>query len=108
MSAVMAARVRAVSTADAVDALGSIKAEISGLKETERLYVEILKKSKKQEIDGKLYRATISRYDRESIPQEILMEKLGSLMDTKAFRAWVRKHTVSVPTTVVKVVARKT
>lgn len=61
-----------------VDELGLLKAEISDLAEKKADLEKILKDSGKAEVDGKIFRATISRFPRTTVAWKAIAKKLGA------------------------------
>lgn len=88
--------------ANTVDDLGRLKAEIADLEVRKGELEDVLVESGESEIDGRLFRATVSIYDRATIAWKKIAEKLN------ASRQIIKANT-GEPTEVitVKVVARK-
>jgi hypothetical protein len=81
-----------------VDALGNLKAEMAALAERERNIKAQLIQAGVDELEGDLFRCTISKSERESLNMEAVREKLSP--------QFIRCHTKTVPVTTVRVVAR--
>lgn len=60
-----------------VDELGALKAQISNLKKRKAELEEQLLTSGEDEVDGVLFRATVSRYDQKYLDQKKLLETFG-------------------------------
>lgn len=104
MSTVAGVKVRkdtkeTVDLAKTVDALGDIKARIADLEKEEKRLSEILKSSGQAEIDGSLFRATVSDFNRVTLVADLVKKFL-----TKKELSICEKST---PVTIVRVVARK-
>jgi len=59
-----------VNLAKEVDKLGELQAQISALCKKEKEIKELLKKQNVEIIEGKLFKATVSRYDHTSLNRE--------------------------------------
>jgi hypothetical protein len=89
-----------------VDQLGHINAQIAELEEQKAaLRQQIIDRGEK-EIEGEMFRATVSMSDREGRDQ-IFKNKIEELICDHLSRQFISAHTTSTPVTVVKVTARK-
>lgn len=61
-----------------VDRLGAVKAKIADLQQVESKIKEDLIESGIDSIEGRLFRATVSRYDRKSVDWKKLAEALNA------------------------------
>ncbi len=88
--------------ANIVDDLGRLKAEIADLEVRKGELEDVLVESGEAEIDGRLFRATVSIYDRATVAWKKIAKKL------KASRQLIKANTAEpVEVITVKVVARK-
>lgn len=83
-----------------VDDLGTVKAEIAALQEKEKALTEKLKLTGLTEIDGTLFRATVSTSTRETVDTKTLRADLGEDL--------VKPYLRTTPVSTVRVSARKT
>ena len=84
-----------------VDDLGRLKAEISELTERKAELEQVLKDSGEDAVDGRLFRATISRFTRAQVAWKKIAEKLG------ASRQMITANTTDVEIERVDIHARK-
>ena len=89
-----------VALANIVDDLGTVKAEIAALQEKEKALVAKLKLTGLDEIDGTLFRATISTAERETVDIKALRADLGEDI--------IKTYLRSTPVATCRVSARKT
>ncbi len=88
--------------ANIVDDLGRLKAEIADLEVRKGELEDVLVESGAAEIDGRLFRATVSIYDRATVAWKKIANKLN------ASRQLIKANTADpVEVITVKVVARK-
>ena len=88
--------------ANTVDDLGRLKAEIADLEVRKGELEDLLVESGESEIDGRLFRATVSIYDRATVAWKKIAKKLN------ASRQLIKANTADpVEVITVKVVARK-
>lgn len=90
----------AIALADMVDELGTVKAEIAALQNREKILTDKLKLTGLTEIDGTLFRATVSTCERETVDTKRLRADLGDAI----MAAYLVKTSVST----CRVNARKT
>lgn len=86
--------------ADIVDDLGTVKAEIAALQEKEKALIAKLKATGLSELDGTLFRATMSTAPRETIDTKRLRADLGDDI--------ISAYVVTTSVTACRVGARKT
>ena len=86
---------------EVVDELGLVRAEIAELQDRKKEYEQILKDSGEDEIEGRIYRATVSRFTQLKTAWKAIAEKLG------ASRQIITANTSEVDVERVNVVARK-
>jgi len=84
-----------------VDQLGELKAEIATLQEKENELKEQIRESKESEIEGKLFRVTISRSDRTTTDYKSLIEKL------KVKDSVLKRYQSSTEVVTIKVTSRQ-
>lgn len=84
-----------------VDELGRIKAQIADLKATEEQLRQTLLDAGIESTEGKLFRATVSRYDQTCVDYAGLIEQLAPPARL------IKKFTTTSERTTVRVVARK-
>jgi hypothetical protein len=89
-----------VALAALVDDLGTVKAEIAALLEKEKALTEKIKRTGLTEINGTLFRATVSTCDRESIDVKQLRADLGE--------DCIKPYLRSTPVSTCRVSAHKT
>lgn len=82
-----------------VDNLGHLRAQIADLKEQEEELKAILLSSGLTELDGKLFRATISPSSKSYLDTDRLRKKYGE--------SWMNRYTLRTAYTAIRVVARK-
>jgi hypothetical protein len=90
----------AEALASLVDELGAVKADIAALQEREKELIAKLKLTGLAEINGSLFRATVSTSDRETVKTKELREALGEDL--------IAPFLSSTSVTTVRVAARKT
>lgn len=81
-----------------VDDLGRLRARIAGLVDLEKELVGHLRKSGQWQIEGRLFRATVSAYDQMHLDKKAVVRKCGA--------AWVRKHSKPKHVVAVRTVSR--
>lgn len=86
--------------ADIVDALGEIKAHKANLEEQESDLRQALIDSGTEEVEGRLFRATVSNSTVQRVDYPALINEIGVSPRT------LRKFTIESPRTTVKVVSR--
>lgn len=85
-----------------VDQLGDLKAQLTALELREKAIKSLLSAAGPGPYNGKRYRATVSQYDKETVPAADMKDKLRELgVDDR----WFSRHTKVTPTTCVRVVA---
>ena len=87
---------------EAVDDLGHIQAKISSLQDDETDLKDFLNKSGHTEIDGHLFRVTVSHSGRDQVAWKRIAIKAG------ASRQLIIANTKTIPIDSVRCVARKT
>lgn len=80
-----------------VDELGIIKAKIGPFVLREKLLKQALDKTGLKEVNGRFYRASIARFERDKVDMKAVRRKLSA--------QFLAAHTEQVPMVVVKVVA---
>jgi hypothetical protein len=83
----------------AIDKLGMLKAAIADLEREEKELCKVLIENGAGSYDGELFRATVSKFTRETLDMTAVREKL-----TPQF---IRAHTNKTPMAQVRVTARK-
>ncbi len=89
-----------------VDQLGNIKAQIADLEEQEKLLRDQVVATGQKEVEGDLFRATVSQSERGG-RDAAFKAKIEELIDTYLSAQYIRAHTTSTAITTVKVSARK-
>ncbi len=89
-----------------VDQLGHIKAQIAELEEQEKALRDQVVASGQKEVEGDLFRATVSNSERGG-RDAAFKAKIEELIEQHLSAQYVRAHTTSTPVTTVKVSARK-
>lgn len=84
--------------ADLVDQLGNLKADIANLTTKEKAIKDKLIAAGAAEIDGNIFRATISRGERCTLDMDAVRAKLSP--------QFIAAHTKETPTVTVRVTAR--
>lgn len=101
----MSSSLKSKSLPATVDALGRLKARISKLKSIEDQLVAQLRDSGQTEVDGDLFRATVSTYESVRTAWKAVVE---SMPKSAALTRRINANTTIDTTTSVRVVARKT
>ena len=94
----MPAKIKIVNLANVVDQLGAVKAQIAALTRTEKTLKDQLVAQGPGEYNGKLFRATVSEYDRETLDMEAVRAKLSP--------QFIAAHTTTTECTTVRVTAQ--
>ena len=89
-----------------VDQLGNIKAQIADLEEQEKALRDQIVARGEKEVEGDLFRATVSQSEREGRDQ-VFKNKIEELISEHLSAQFIRAHTTSTPITTVRVAARK-
>ena len=89
-----------------VDQLGHIKAEIAELEEREKKLREEIIALGKDEVEGDLFRATVSTASREG-KDKVFKDKIDELVEKYLSRQFIAAHTTATEVVSVRVSARK-
>lgn len=101
----MSSMLKAKTLPAIVDDLGRLKARISKLQAIEDQLAARLRESGETEVDGSLFRATISTYESTKVAWKAVVE---SLPKSASLTRKINANTSVSETTSVRVVARKT
>jgi hypothetical protein len=92
------AKITSLDLVKTVDQLGAVKAQIAALTRTEKALKDALIASGKTEVDGTVFRATVSLSTRETLDMDAVREKLSP--------QFIVAHTNQTEVTTVRVVAQ--
>lgn len=89
-----------------VDQLGEIKARIADLEEQEKVLRDQVLALGEKEVEGDLFRATVSTASREG-RDKVFKDKIEELVEKHLSRQFIAAHTTSTEVTSVRIAARK-